>query len=321
MLEVGEDCTITSGPLPVTFGFAVQGNFFLTSQATPIIGVGNYFPFGNRFVIPATVLATSFDGYVSAWTDFGNGILAPFANALLLAGLNVAQSTSVVNPTWTIVSNQWEAITIGFKTRNAAGAFRLVSMASNSTTVSTLTVSSNQTLPQSTVIIIWRTTNSVTGIPVMSVSANTAGDVYVASAVTTNASDGTNGSSMGVLSTASSAGSASNTITISATNSPVKIEMVILEYQYAGVVDAALVGATGNSAAPASGNYTPATAGDLIISAMATNAALGTVPTVGSGFMIRAINAGQGTIAVADNFGNGALATGAINVICVGTEE
>jgi hypothetical protein len=318
-IEAGEDCTITSGPLPVNVGLAF--NFSAFNSGPPY---SSFLGYTHRFVAPATVIATGGNLYDSGFIDLGNGVIAGAANLSLYAGLLLPASTGVVNPTWTITSNQWEAQTIGIKTNGSRGVFKLIqqSFASAASTSVSVTIPVKS---KSTVVIVARTTNSVTGIPAFSVSSNTAGDTYAASTVTTNASDGTNGSSLCILTTASSIGSSSNAITVAATNSPTIISFLLLEYQgldSGGGVDAASVGATGNSTSPASGNYTPATAGDLLISCFATSANLSTVPTIGSSFFARmAVNGANGTIAVADNFGVGALAAGVVNVVVCGTEE
>jgi hypothetical protein len=180
----------------------------------------------------------------------------------------------------------------------------------------------------STVVIIVRTTNSATGTPAFSVSSNTAGDTYTATAVQTNASDGAHGSSLCVLYTTNSKGSASNAITVTATNSTTQIAVTYLEYAAQGMgtggLDTAAVGTTGNSTAPASGNWETTSAGDLIISCFASAANIGAVPVMSTaGFFCRTanFNATQGSLAVADNFGNGALSAGVVNFIVAGTEE
>src|SRR5262249_45316722 len=120
----------------------------------------------------------------------------------------------------------------------------------------------------------------------------------------------------------SATGNAANTIAVAATNSPTSIQANMLEYQQAsGGIDASLVGTTGNSASPASGNYTPATAGDLIITAFARSANVS--PTaLGSNFLPRICqNSASGTLAVGDNWGANSIAAGMVNFAVVGTEE
>lgn len=321
-IEAGEDCTLgTKGPVNLSFAFG-PGVASANKQAlnnTPV--------YNHRFVIPSTALATSFDGYQSNWVDLGNGIVSTAANQPLYAGINVPAGTSAVDPTWTIATNQWEAITVGFKTQFSAGNFELVQQTNNSAAATTISVAPS-TVPGSTIILIVHSTNSATGTPAFSVSANTAADTYTPTAVQTNASDGTNGSSLCILYASNSKGANTNTITVSATNSPTELSIIYLEYAYQGMgtggLDATAVGTTGSSTAPASGNYTPATAGDLLITAFGTSASLSAIPVMSTaGYFIRGaiFNATQGALAVADNFGNGALATGAINIVAVGTEE
>lgn len=322
-IEVGEDATGGgSNPVPFALGFAWGANAAALTQ-----GYNNTSGYLHRFVVPAsTPLATSGNIYDSGWIDLGNGIICGASGAALFAGLNIPQATSAINPTWTIASNQWEAITIGFKTTGAKGNFSLVSSDFASAAATTVPFGAKVLAPTDTVIIVARTTNSVTGIPVFS-ATDTAGNTYIASAVTTNASDGGNGSSLCILSCTNCIGNNANIVTVAATNSPTQIGALYLDYSGPGMgsggVDAALVGATGNSTAPASGNYTPATAGDLIIAAMASSTQLGAVPTISLNFFVRGalLNANQKTIAVADNFGNGALAAGAVNIVACGTEE
>lgn len=323
-IEVGEDATGGgSNPVPFSLGFA-WGTATLAGVTQSYTSTVGYL---HRFVTPATTpLATSGNIYDSGWVDLGNGAISGGAGAGLFAGLQIPQSTSPVNPTWTIASNQWEAVTIGFKTTGAKGNFVLTSQDFGGAAATSFTLGAKVLAQGDTVIIVVRTTNSVTGIPVISAS-DTALNTYIASAVTTNASDGGNGSSLVVLSCTNCIGNAANAITVSATNSPTQIEGIYLQYAGNGMgsggVDAALVGTTGNSAAPASGNYTPNTAGDLIITAFATSTQLAALPTIGSNFFIRGVlyNANQKSIAVADNFGNGVLNAGAVNIIAVGTEE
>ena len=325
-IEAGEDCTITSGPLPVNLGFAFNPGVATANGQ----GTANCFGFADRFVLPGTLIATSFDGFVSGLVDLGNGVQSTAANQALYAGLNVPQSTSATDPTWTIASNQWEAITIGFKTTNSLGNFRLIQLVTQAAAgAATVTLPSVSTTPGSTVIIAVHTTNIAAGAPTITVNSNSAGDTYTPTTAQTNASDGANGSTLILLYTSNSIGNAANSIVLSfATHTPTEYTATYVEYAGPGMgsggIDAAAVGTTGNTTAPASGNYTPNTAGDLIFAAFGTSASLAAIPVMATaGYFARgaSFNATQGALGVADNFGNGALLAGAINIIAIGTEE
>jgi hypothetical protein len=279
--------------------------------------------FHHRVVLPAAVLATSGELYATDWTDLGNGFINDTAGTPITMGIQVAQSTAAVNPTWTIASNQWECATIGFKTTGNYGAFKLLQQTNGAAGSSSVTLPAIKCLTGDLIVVVFRFTRSASGTPVASVT-DTAGNTYTIAALTTNASDGANGSSLGIAYCVNATGNAANAIVVSGTNSPTATQVIVLEYGGTGTggLDAALVGATGNSTSPASGNYTPATTGDLLINFMATAATLASQPTVGSNFQIRgSIFSATGAIAVADNFGNGALLAGQINVMCAGTEE
>jgi hypothetical protein len=315
-VEVSGSATLGSaGDANIAFAF---GNGIITANTQ---GIDNTPTYNHTVYIPSTA-ADSLGSYCSGWIDLGNGLISSVANQPLYVGLQLPQSTSAVNPTWTISSQQWEAITIGFKTLNNRGNFQLVQQTNAVAATTTVSVTPS-TLPGSLVVLLVHSTNSATGTPVFSISANTAGDTYTATTTQTNASDGAHGGTLGILYTASSKGANTNTITVSATNSPTELSVIYLEYQNTNGLDASAVGTTGNSTSPASGNYTPATAGDLIISTFGTCANIAAVPTVGSSFFVRGaiFNATQGSLAVADNFGNGALASGTINVVTVGVEN
>jgi hypothetical protein len=318
--EISEDATITGGPLPVNLAFS-QALGTANSAALSYPGFG----YTHRVVLPASVLATSGQLWESDWVDLGNGQLLTSAGASLIAGIQVPQTTAAVNPTWTIAANQWEAATIGFKTNNATGNFKLVQQLTWAITSSVASIGAAvlQTVKGNAVYVIFRTTNTVGGAPTVVVT-DTAANTYTTSALTTNATDGTYGSSLGIAYCTNVTGLATNTVTLTTSvNLASQIEFIYLEYSGMGTggIDAALVSATGNSTAPASGNYTPGTAGDLILSFFATAASLTSQPT--SSFVLRgaAFTATQGALAVADNFGNGALATGQVNAITIGTEE
>lgn len=320
-IEVSEDATLSGGPLPINLSFS-------TGQATSLGAPGftNFFQpgYSHRLVVPATVLATSGALYDSGFIDLGNGVLPNAADSALTMGIQIPQTTAAVNPVWTLPSSQqWEAVSIGIKSNANAGQFRLVQTAANEGTTS-VAINLGATAKGNAIIVIGRTTNVVGGVPTIGVT-DTAGNTYTVSALTTNATDGANGSSLFVAFAVNIIGNAANTVTITpSVNLPTATQILALEYSGlgSGGIDAALVGATGNSAAPASGNYTPATAGDLIICASASAASLATTTTIGSNFrVILGRGNASGTVTMADNFGNGALTTGVVNVIAIGTEE
>jgi hypothetical protein len=259
----------------------------------------------------------------SGWCDCGNGFLSSFTNMALYGGMQTPQAVGAVSPTWTLASStQWEAQTIGFKTSGNAGLFKLI-QTNASQAVATTVTATQPTTAGNLVVLFVRSTNSATGIPAFSISSNTAGDTYTVGTVTTNASDGANGSSACFIYVLSSKGAAVNAITVSATNSPVNLGVAYLEYQSASVgLDAAIVGASGNSAAPLA-TYTTATAGDLVITAEANSANVGVSTTpIAANFMPRlTLNNANGSFAVADNWGANGLAAGMVNFSVVGTEE
>ena len=319
-LEVAEDATITSGPLPVgvALGFAAAasgGASAITSAFGP-----NYV---HRFVAPSAVLATSGSLYDSGWIDLGNGLLPNSANTALVGALMVPQSTSAINPTWTIATNQWEAATIGFKTLSNNGFYQHIQAVGNSGTAAAVAATLGATTTGSTIIVAFRTTNAAGGTPTVAVT-DTAGNSYTTTALTTNASDGTHGSSIGFAYATNTTSNASNNVTLTTSvNVATNVAFMAFEYRNLNGLDAALVGATGSSTSPASGNYTPATAGDLLLTIFATNTNLGNGTfTVANNFRLMASqSSANGTIGIADNFGNGALAAGTVNFIGIGTEE
>ena len=317
MFEVSEDATITSGPLPIRLGFAESlGTATAATLAYPGFG------FTHRTVVPGTVLATSGSLYSTNWIDLGLGQLLTTAGRPLQAGILTPQSTSAINPTWTIASNVWEAGTIGFKTNGSTGDFKLVQQTNGASAATSIAIGNallNNTAGNA-LYVVFRCTASG-GTPTVTVT-DTAGNSW-----TTATLQGSGNDYVGIAYATNIIGLATNTITITTTtHTSSQIAAIVLEYAgtgRGGGLDAALVTATGTSTSPASGNYTPSTAGDLILTFFGTSASLASQPTVGSNFVIRGaiFNATQGCVAVADNFGNGALATGVVNAIVVGTEE
>jgi len=328
VVEAGEDVSISGGPTSVNVAFTqtLPSN---VATGTTIAGL-NLPQISHRFTAPASVLTTSGELYSSKLMDIGNGSLATAASYPLAAGLMVAQSTSAVNPAWTIASNQWEAATVGFKTSGNFGNFQLVQSATvvGVASVASIALPATAFTKGNSIFVFIRYSKVVGGAATITVT-DTAGNAYTVSAQTANATDGANGSAIAVaycINVPASSSLSANTITVNyGTNNAAASAVLMLEYSGlgSGGIDAALVGTSGNTTTPASGNYTPATAGDLLFSFFGTSATIAALPTVGSNF--RVINgtfaATSGCLGVADNFGNGALTTGAVNVIAMGTEE
>ena len=327
-IEVGEDATIASGPLPVNLAFTQVLPSNVATGAT--IAGFNLPQFTHRFVAPNAVLATSGNLYDSGLVNLGNGAVGTAASYPLAMGIMVPQTTGAVNPSWTIASNQWEAATVGFKTNGNLGNFKLVQSATvvGVASVASIALPATAFTQGNSIFVFIRYSKVVGGAATITVT-DTAGNTYTVSAQTANATDGANGSAIAVaycINVPASASLSANTITVNyGTNNAAASSVLMLEYAGlgSGGIDAALVGTSGNSTTPASGNYTPATAGDLLFSFFGTSATLASLPTVGSNF--RLINgtfaATSGALGVADNFGNGALALGQVNVIAMGTEE
>jgi hypothetical protein len=320
-IEVAADATLTGGAAPINLQFNQQ----LGTAGLSSLPLGTLFPYTHRLVVPGAA-QSSFNGWDSGWIDLGNGGLGPAAGRALQMGIQVPQSTAAItSPTWTIASNQWEAATVGFKTNGNAGAFKLVQGVGVGVAGSAAAITATAMVTGNSYFVFFRTTNPAGGAPTVVVT-DTALNTYTTGTLVTNASDGANGSSMGVAYVINAVGNAANVITITTSvNLATQINAAAFEYNgvsSGGGIDAAQVSATGNSASPASGNYTPATAGDLVFTFAATSVSLAAQPTAPAAFVIRGSQTqANGSIVMADNFGNGSLATGQINVIAIGTEE
>ncbi len=323
-IEVAADATVAGGATPVNLAFSCTE---AANGAIGGIGTTPLFNFNHRMVVPGSS-ASSFAGYDTGWIDLGNGILSLAANQKLTMGIQAPQSVSAVSPAWTITSNQWEAVTVGFKTQSNAGLFRLMDSTANDSVTGTVAGSTSlNSVAGDTIVVVIRTTNAAGGAPTVVVT-DTYLNTYTTTALTTNASDGAHGSSLCIayctnIASAAVGAGAANVITVTTSvNVATAMGMIALEYSNmgSGGIDAALVGTTGNSTTAASGSYTPATTGDLIITAFATAGAIAPISTVNSNFRSLAQRTNQ-PLSVADNFGNGSLATGQINVIACGTEE
>ena len=330
MIEVAEDATITSGPLPINIGFRFGlAQSLATTFAPTRSGI---FDYTHRVVLPASALATSFDGYVSPWIDLGNGVVSSVAGQSLFCGIQVPATTGAVTPTWTLATTgQWEAGCCAFTTLNGKGAFRLVNAYNLTAGVASAASTAVGNGRGNLVIVITRTTNIAAGTPTVTVS-DTAVNSWTNLTAINNASDvgPTNGSSLQLTYCLSMAGTdanlGANIITSTSTVHAATVTSgIVLEYeQMGGTIDAtAQSTATGNNTAPAAASFTPTSAGDLILSYMATGTSQATCPTLGSPFFAVQENGGTATpcIAIGDNWGNGALVAGLVDVIVCGTEE
>ena len=156
---------------------------------------------------------------------------------------------------------------------------------------------------------------------------DTQGNTYTALAITTNASDSANGSSLQLFYVLGVPASLANTITATTTTHVATItQMWVLEVVGVVAIDATSRAATtGSSAAPASGSYSPTSVGDYLITVFASQCAgvaLTAQPTISAGWTMRGtIFSASGAICIADNFGNGSLTAGCVNAIVIGTEE
>ena len=316
-LSMGEDCTYSTSITPVMLGFR-RG---LKTTTNDIIAVMPTFI--HRVVVPTAVLATSGILWDSKWVDLDNGWISDVATVPLQLGINIAQSTSAITPTFAIASNQWEAATMGFKTTAGVGGIRLRQQINGVSAAVSIALTAISVNAGNAIIVAVRTTNSSGGAPTIAVT-DTQGNTYTALAITTNASDGTYGSSLQLFYTLNmAAGNAANVITATTTvHTATEVQAIAMEYEgIAAIGGASQSATTGNSTGPSSGSYTPGEAGDLIITAFATMASLGSQPTISGYSLVGTIFTAAGAICVADNFGNGSLATGVVEVMTAGTEE
>ena len=322
-LSAGEDCSYASANTPIFLDWVYaepNGVFPVSGQPQQ----NSLFQLTHRVQIPTTALATNGVLWDSDWIDLGNGWVVQFSNQNWYIAMSVAQPTSAITPTWTIASNQWEALTMGFKSVGNLGGARLryaaafAASSASSPLPAGLTTASN-----SSIIVIVRTNNPSGGAPTTTITDNSGnGNVYTGLAAVTNASDGTHGSTLQMfycLNMPTGYNGATMTVTTSG-NVATAIEIEVIEV--AGIVG---IGATsqstgtGNSTSPASASYTPGEAGDYIIAAMGTAANLGAIPnTVSVGVARSGQFSGNGTVVFADNLGNGTLATGGICVVACG---
>jgi hypothetical protein len=325
-LELSEDVTISGGPLPVQFAW----NWVLptTTTATATSPVGVLPTFYHRVVVPASVLATSGVLWDSDWVDLGNGFINPNTSAAtnlgsLQLGICVTQGTGATTPTFTIASNQWEATTIGFKSVASLGGARL-RQAQAGIGVASAVSASLDTRAGNTLIVIVRSTNIAAGAPTITVT-DTQLNSYTNLAQNTNATDSANGSTLQISYFINLPASLANTITATTSVHAATItQMWVLEVEGIAAVGATgQSAATGNTTAPSGGSYTPGEAGDYLVTAFATAASLAAQPVIATaGYTMRGtIFTASGSVCVADNFGNGVLATGGVNAMVIGTEE
>jgi hypothetical protein len=338
ILEVSEDATITSGPIPVQIDFTwALPNVSTVSGAGAYGAVGTFLPlFSHRFVAPATVLATSGNLYSSQWIDLGNGFISGLASTatntgMLQIGLSVPQTTGAVTPTFTISgTEQWEAATIGFKSVANLGGARLRQSVYSTAAGAAVASPALDIRAGNTIIVIVRTTNIAAGAPTITIT-DTQSNSYTNLAITTNASDSAHGGSLQISYFIKTAASLSNTITATGSvHAPTAMQMWVLEVS--GITTVGGTGqaaTTGNSASPSSGSYTPGEAGDYLVTAFATQSAgvaLTSQPTVAFGAgapptMRGTVYTVVGALCVADNFGNATLSAGAVEANVCGTEE
>lgn len=326
-IEIAEDAAITSGA-PVNIGF----RFGLPrSLAATFVGARTMmFDYTHRVLIPSAAIATSFDGYVSGWIDLGNGVIGnDVAGRSLFCGLMVPAPASPVTPAWTLATTgQWEAGCVAFTTAGNKGIFRLVQYSASSSAVATVSTGALGFGRGNLIVVIVRSTNIAAGAPTNTVLDN-AGNTFTPLTIITNASDGANGSSLQLFYNVSMAGTDAllglDVITNTASvHVPSAQAIIVLEYENTGAIDAsAQTTGTGNSTAPAAGAYTPTSVGDLILSYAATSTGQATCPQLNSPFFGVAEQGGTAAacLMVGDNWGNGALTAGLVNVVVVGTEE
>jgi hypothetical protein len=319
-LEIGEDSSYASANTPVYLDWIM-----LPPGTNQPLGPNNP-TLTHRVQIPTTALATNGVLWDSDWIDLGNGAVTQFSNQAWNLAISIAQPASPTTPTWTITSNQWEAICFGFKSLGNLGGARLRSMVQATGVGSAVTVSSNFA-KGSTLIAIVRTTNIAAGAPTIAITDSQGVATWTSGTIVTNASDGTNGSSIQIfwITAPLANGFSSNTVTATtSTHVATLTHMMVLEV---GNLVAAAGGATqtsgtGNSTAPAAGAYTPSEAGDYIVSFFASGANI-TAPVMATAtFQTRGqISVSGGTLAFADNIGNGTFAAGGVNTLAIGTEE
>ena len=320
--EVGEDCTISGGPTPVMLDW-VWGTTVSNGNALSIAAVNS--PYGSstfglthRVVVPAAALATSGILWDSDWITLTNGVLPQFTNQSWGVAISVPQPiTTAINPTWTIASNQWEAATIGFQTVGAAGGARVRAITQAIGVGSAVTVGISPKTGN-TLIIGVRTTNIAAGAPTVTITdASGNSTSYTSLAQVTNASDGANGSTLQIFYTIGIKTTWNGSALTATTSTHVATVTEIIVVEVAGIVavgGTSQASATGNSTSPAASNYAPAEAGDYIANFFASAANIASA-TVTPGLQRSYQNAAGGTIGFADNFANGALSAGAINVI------
>lgn len=326
-IDIAEDATISSGPLPVNIGFRFG---LCNSLSATFVGArSTMFDYTHRVVLPANVLATSFDGYTTPWIDLGNGVIPTVAAQPLYCGIQAVQTTSAVTPTWTLAtSGQWEAGCAAFTTTSGTGAFRLRQYVTG-TGVGTATL--NLAGARGTaVFVLTRTTNISGGAPTITVT-DSGSNTWTNLTAITNASDTTNGSTLQLSYCLNMKGTdvqlGTNAI-LCTTSTHIATVTTIIVAEYDSNIAAADATAqttgTGNSTAPAAASYSPTSTGTLILTYAATGTGQATCPTLTTaGFFAYAEQGGTAVpcTMLGDNWGNGTLATGMVNVQVCGTEE
>jgi hypothetical protein len=303
--EVGADCTLAAATgVSLTF---TDGGFIGFS-------IGSL---AHRFSIPAAAITSSGEDYASEWIDLGNGALSAAANNALGFLVNIPLAAAAYNPTFAMTSGQWECAGISFKAKTTAQ--KVQQKTATASTSAVAVTPTNVTMIGNTVVVAVRTTNPAGGGPTITIT-DVGGNTWSSETIRTNASDTTNGSSLQIFYSTITAATGAITATTTG-NLATQMKISVLEYTGIIAVDVHNIGATGNSAAPASGVITTSVAGDVIIGAAANGGSSNTL-TAAAGFQIRSsLSDANGSIGVVDNLATTSLTAGAINVVVCGTEE
>jgi hypothetical protein len=326
-IEIGEDADLgTAGPLNISFRFGIaSGTSIATGVTATRFQVPNY---QHRPYLSTSALTGNSEAYDSGLIDLGNGITSSIASQPLYCGLQLPAGTGGVTPTWTLpTTGQWEAGCCAFTTTGNKGAFKFMQGAAGAN-VATATTTTMSNTAGNTILVIVRSTNIAAGAPTTTVT-DTAGNTYTALTQITNASDGAHGSSLQFFYCLSITGTQAN-LTVNAvtatggTNQPTA--MTVVAFEYSGIVAIDATGqttGTGNSTAPVASSQAPTSAGTLILSYWASSTTQATLPIMSTAgfFTLLSFAATSAGLGLADNWGNGSLGAGLVNVIAMGTEE
>jgi hypothetical protein len=318
-LEIAADATLS------TAGSVLLGLDYLTSTGSAFtIAPANVITNSHRVYVPSSAVTGTGQLWASEWIDLTNGIISAGANTPLVLGITVPQSTSATTPTFTSPSSvQWESATMGFKTVGGFGGARRRQVNNASAATGSVNYASQAFLQGSLVVVVTQTKNIAAGAPTITITDSGSLFTWVNLTKVTNASDGANGSSLQITYGFCNAAGSTTITAAGSVNNPTNITTTCIEYTNCTAIGTgAQVTATGSSTAPSSGAYTPGEVGDLIVTCFASNATTASQSTVSSGYTMRAgIFSTPTTLMVADNWGNGSLSAGCVNVIAVGTEE